>query len=354
MGAGLPVNDATGNMVVDIGGGTTEVAVISLGGIVSSRSIRIAGNALDSAIINYLKKENQINIGDKMAEDIKVAIASAYEDDEEGVYEVRGRDVATGLPKTAQIKESEIRAAISENVDEMIEAIKLTLENTPPELAADVMERGIVNKFTDTTDFIREMNGYKEENARLVGEINELKKQNKDVANYREENERLKETLELQNSLENYSTVAASVIAYSSNNWYDTIQISKGSLAGVAVGNAVITPDGVVGKVVETGPTWSIVSTILNPDNAMGVKVSRTSDVAVVEGDSELYSQNYCKMTFIDKGSNLIIGDILETSGSGGIYPAGLSVGVIREINSDAMGNLNYATVEPLVDFNKL
>ena len=144
MGAGLPVNDATGNMVVDIGGGTTEVAVISLSGIVSSRSIRIAGNALDSAIINYLKKENQINIGDKMAEDIKVAIASAYEDDEEGVYEVRGRDVATGLPKTAQIKESEIRAAISENVDEMIEAIKLTLENTPPELAADVMERGIV------------------------------------------------------------------------------------------------------------------------------------------------------------------------------------------------------------------
>ena len=197
----------------------------------------------------------------------------------------------------------------------------------------------IVNKVTDTTDFIREMNGYKEENARLVGEINELKKQNRDVANYREENERLKETLELQNSLENYSTVAASVIAYSSNNWYDTIQISKGSLAGVAVG---------------TGPTWSIVSTILNPDNAMGVKVSRTSDVAVVEGDSELYSQNYCKMTFIDKGSNLIIGDILETSGSGGIYPAGLSVGVIREINSDAMGNLNYATVEPLVDFNKL
>lgn len=143
LGAGLPVNDATGNMVVDIGGGTTEVAVISLGGIVASRSIRIAGNALDSAIINYLKKEHQINIGDKMAEEIKLSIASAYEDDEEAVYEVRGRDVSTGLPKTAQIKESEIREAISENVDEMIEAIKLTLENTPPELAADIMERGI-------------------------------------------------------------------------------------------------------------------------------------------------------------------------------------------------------------------
>ncbi|MCD8181702.1 MAG: rod shape-determining protein [Firmicutes bacterium] len=143
IGAGLPVNDATGSMVVDIGGGTTEVAVISLGGIVASKSIRIAGNALDSAIINYLKKEHRINIGDKMAEEIKISIASAYEDDEEAVYEVRGRDMSTGLPKTAQIKESEIREAISENVEEMIEAIKLTLENTPPELAADIMERGI-------------------------------------------------------------------------------------------------------------------------------------------------------------------------------------------------------------------
>lgn len=212
----------------------------------------------------------------------------------------------------------------------------------------------ITNKVKDTTDFIREMKSYKDENEKLVSEINALKKQNKDVTNYREENERLKEILDLSQSMTGYSTVAASVIAYSSNNWYDTIQISKGSLAGVAVGNAVITPDGVVGKVVETGPTWSIVSTILNPDNAMGVKISRTSDVAVVEGDDELYSQSYCKMTFIDKGSNLIVGDLLETSGSGGVYPAGLLVGAVREINSDAMGNLNYATVEPLVDFSKL
>lgn len=212
----------------------------------------------------------------------------------------------------------------------------------------------ITNKVKDTTDFIREMKSYKDENERLISEINELKRQNKDVTNYREENERLKETLDLSQSMDGYSTVAASVIAYSSNNWYDTIQISKGSLAGVAVGNAVITPDGVVGKVVETGPTWSVVSTILNPENAMGVRISRTSDVAVVEGDDELYSQSYCKMTFIDKGSNLIVGDLLETSGSGGVYPAGLMVGAIREINSDAMGNLNYATVEPLVDFDKL
>lgn len=212
----------------------------------------------------------------------------------------------------------------------------------------------LANKVKDTTDFIYEMKSYKDVNEGLISEINELKKQNKDVTNYREENERLKQILELQQSITQYSTVAASVIAYSSNNWYDTIQISKGSLAGVDIGNAVITPDGVVGRVTEIGPTWSIVSTILNPDNAMGVKVSRTSDVAVVEGDGEMYSQSYCKMTFIDKGSNLIVGDLLETSGSGGIYPAGLSVGAIRDINADAMGNLNFATVEPLVDFNRL
>ncbi len=212
----------------------------------------------------------------------------------------------------------------------------------------------IANKAEDTMNFIREMKSYRDENERLVNENNELKKQNRDITNYREENERLKELLEMRDAMTGYSTVAASVIAYSSNNRYDTIQISKGSLAGVSAGNAVITPDGVVGKVVETGPTWSVVSTILNPDNAMGVRVSRTGDVAVVEGDDELYSLNHCKMTFIDKGSNLIVGDILETSGSGGIYPAGLSVGAIRDINADAMGNLNYATVEPLVDFNRL
>lgn len=144
MGAGLPINEAKGSMVVDIGGGTTEVAVISLGGIVSSRSIRIAGDALNSSIINYLKKEMSINIGDRMAEEIKTTIGSAYEDNEEAIFDVKGRDVSTGLPKTVQIRETDIREAMSENINEMLEAIKMTLEHTPPELAADIMETGIV------------------------------------------------------------------------------------------------------------------------------------------------------------------------------------------------------------------
>lgn len=143
MGAGLPVKQATGSMVMDIGGGTTEVAVISMGGIVSSRSIRIAGDAIDGAIVNYLKKNMGINIGDKTAEEIKIAIGSAYEDEAERTFDVRGRDVRTGMPKTVQVKESQIREAMKENIDEMLEAVKMTLEHTPPELAADVMERGI-------------------------------------------------------------------------------------------------------------------------------------------------------------------------------------------------------------------
>lgn len=143
IGAGLPVSQAKGSMVVDIGGGTTEVAVISMGGIVSSRSVRIAGDALDAAIINYLKKNVGINIGDKMAEEIKFAIGSAYEEDIDEVFEVRGRDVRTGLPRTVEIRESQIREAMKENIEEMLEAVKLTLEHTPPELAADVMEHGI-------------------------------------------------------------------------------------------------------------------------------------------------------------------------------------------------------------------
>lgn len=212
----------------------------------------------------------------------------------------------------------------------------------------------VTNKVTGTVDFLREMKGYKEDNERLVQEINELKRENRDTTNYREENEYLKKMLELQNSLTKYTTVAATVTAFSSNNWYDTIDISKGSLSGISVGNAVITPSGVVGKVTEVGPNWATVSTILNPNNAMGVRVSRTGDVAVVEGDSELYSKSYCKMTFIDKDSTLIMGDLLETSGEGEIYPAGLGVGTVREISADSMGRLNYATVEPMVDFAHL
>jgi rod shape-determining protein MreB len=144
IGAGLPVQEPTGNMVVDIGGGTTEVAVISLGGIVASQSVRVAGDELDDAVVNFIKKEYSLALGERTAEEIKIAMGSAWPLEEELTAEVRGRDLVSGLPKTITITTSEIRLAIEEPVQAIIDAVKATLDKTPPELAADIMEQGIM------------------------------------------------------------------------------------------------------------------------------------------------------------------------------------------------------------------
>lgn len=144
IGAGLPVEDPTGSMVVDIGGGTSEVAIISLGGIVASKSLRVGGDELDEHIINFIKKEYSLSIGERTAEDIKIEIGCAYNPDPMNKMQVRGRDLITGLPKTIIISSVEVCRAIAEPVNAIIDAIKFTLEKTPPELASDVMESGIV------------------------------------------------------------------------------------------------------------------------------------------------------------------------------------------------------------------
>ena len=144
IGAGLPVHEPSGNMVVDIGGGTTEVAVISLGGIVASESIRVAGDEIDEALMSFCKKEYSLALGERTAEDIKTQLASAWPLKEELYAEVRGRDLVTGLPKTIVVSTAELREAIEEPVQAICDAIKYTLDRTPPELAADMMEKGIV------------------------------------------------------------------------------------------------------------------------------------------------------------------------------------------------------------------
>jgi rod shape-determining protein MreB len=145
IGAGLPVEEATGSMVVDIGGGTTEIAVISLGGIVTSCSIRIGGDEMDTAIIQYIKRVYNLMIGERTAEEIKITIGSAIVDTNgDKTMDVRGRDLVSGLPKNLTIRASEIRDALSEPVYKIIDAVKSTLEKTPPELAADVMDHGIM------------------------------------------------------------------------------------------------------------------------------------------------------------------------------------------------------------------
>jgi len=144
IGAGLPVQEPTGNMIVDIGGGTSEVAVISLGGIVTSQSVRVGGDEMDAAIVNYIKKEYGLLIGDRTAEEVKVSLGSAWPLQEEVHAEIRGRDLVTGLPKTIVTTTEEIREALEEPVSAIVDAVKVTLDMTPPELAADIMDQGIM------------------------------------------------------------------------------------------------------------------------------------------------------------------------------------------------------------------
>lgn len=144
IGAGLPVHEPTGNLIVDIGGGTTEVAVISLGGVVTAKSVRVAGDNMDEAIIQHLKKNYSLLIGERSAEDIKTSIGSALWEGPEDFFEVRGRDLVSGLPKTIEVSALEIKEALAETVEAIIDGIKVCLERTPPELASDIMDRGIV------------------------------------------------------------------------------------------------------------------------------------------------------------------------------------------------------------------
>lgn len=144
LGAGLPITEPSGNMVVDIGGGTTEVAVISLAGIVFSKSIRIAGDKMDEAVIQYLKRKYNLLIGERTAEMVKIEIGSAYPGGETRTMEIKGRDLVGGVPKTMTVNSEEIREAILEPINAIVEAVKITLERTPPELAADIMDKGIM------------------------------------------------------------------------------------------------------------------------------------------------------------------------------------------------------------------
>jgi rod shape-determining protein MreB and related proteins len=144
IGADLPVHEPSGNMVVDIGGGTTEVAVISLGGIVTAQSVRVAGDELDDAILQYVKKEYSLAIGDRTAEEIKIQMGSAWPMEEELTADIRGRDLVSGLPRTIQLTTEHVREALAEPVSAIVDAVKTTLDKTPPELAADIMEDGIM------------------------------------------------------------------------------------------------------------------------------------------------------------------------------------------------------------------
>lgn len=201
---------------------------------------------------------------------------------------------------------------------------------------------------------IKNAGKYEEEIEELKKQVNALKVENRSREEYIIENKRLKELLVLKDGMPDSRMVTARVISYEPNSWYDTVVINKGENAGIRKNNAVITGLGVVGRVTEVGRNWAKVSTIINISDSVGVKLSRTGDIGVVSGDAILAENKKCRLEYMSNDKKLINGDILLTSGLGGIYPSDLSIGKVVDIHSDSAGNLEYAVVDPSVDFSAL
>ena len=209
-----------------------------------------------------------------------------------------------------------------------------------------------VRKFVQ---YMKEADKYEKEIQTLTAQVTSLKIENKSREDYINENKRLKELLDLkETAMAAYNTVTAHVVSYEPNSWYDTVMLSKGTKDGISVNNIVITSLGVVGRVTDCGNNWAKVSTIINASNSVGAKLPRTGDVGVVSGDAGLAQDKNAKLEYLSNDKNLIKGDILVTSGLGGVYPAGLVLGKVTGIRSDSAGNLDYGIVEPNVDFSSL
>lgn len=217
---------------------------------------------------------------------------------------------------------------------------------------------GIYSVVTPVRQFvtsIKEAGNYEKEIKSLKEQVNALSIENKSREDYINENKRLKELLDLKDTtMAAYNTVTARVVSYEPNSWYDTVMLGKGKNDGISVDDIVITSLGVVGRVTDCGSNWSKVSTIINSSNSVGIKLSRTGDVGVLSGDASLAQDKYAKLEYLSNDKNLIKGDILVTSGLGGVYPANLTIGKIINIRSDSAGNLDYGVVEPSVDFSSL
>lgn len=211
----------------------------------------------------------------------------------------------------------------------------------------------VVNPIKNVFSYIGKMSEYEAENNRLRAENIELNSKIKDIGVYKEENERLRKLLDIANSYE-YETVAASVVAYETENWFSYVTLDKGTSSGINISDTVITSDGLLGQVTDVGTNWSKVSTIINAESSAGVRITRNGEIGIVEGDATLSKSRKCRLGYLTANASIIAGDILKTSGLGGIYPPGISVGKISEISKDNMGRLDYAIIEPFINFDKL
>lgn len=212
----------------------------------------------------------------------------------------------------------------------------------------------LTNPVKSLFDFIGDIKGIREENERLKSENIQLLSSLKTVEEYKDENERLQKLLAISDEMTQSETVAARVIAYEPDNWFSYVTINKGTASGIEISDAVITAQGLLGQVAEVGKNWAKVSTIINSESSAGVRIVRNGEIGIVEGDTALSKVNKCRLGYLIANASVMSGDILETSGLGGIFPPGLMVGKISDVQKDNMGRLDYAVVEPFVDFHEL
>ena len=206
----------------------------------------------------------------------------------------------------------------------------------------------ITSKFASVDDL-------RKENTALSSEVSKLKKNLLELEELRTENERLRKLLNYNEQNPQYEVGLAEIVAKAPNNWYSTFTIDKGSLHGIAKLQPVLSANGdLVGIVSEVGTTWAVVTTILDPENSVGSIIARSRDVGVAEGDFVLQTKGFCKLTYISKNTNIMVGDIIETSGQGGIYPKGLPIGTVVDISPETHSMSQYGTIKPAADFENL
>lgn len=203
-------------------------------------------------------------------------------------------------------------------------------------------------------DSVANTEEYMTENEKLKNDILELKSKIKTVEEYITENERLKKLLNVSNEQIEYVTVSANVVSYEPDNWFSYITIDRGTNDGIEISDPVITANGLLGQVSEVGENWAKISTVINSECSVGGRIVRNGEIGIVEGDVKLAKTQKCKLGYLVSNASVIAGDILETSGLGGIYPPGIFIGTIAEISKDNMGRLDYAVIEPVVDFDSL
>ncbi len=207
--------------------------------------------------------------------------------------------------------------------------------------------RGFFSHFGDIAQL-------RQENESLKNKVTQLEEENKKNVIYKTENERLRNMLDIKDTFEDFELVAANVTGRDSSTWFLSITIDKGTKDGLEMADTVITPDGLVGHITDIGTSWAMVTTILDSQSTVAVMVERTEDLATVDGDVDLSSKGLCKMTYIPKDSSVTVGDIAKTSGFGGVYPKGLTVGKILKIHPENKGVSQYAEISPAVNFDRI